>query len=545
MSPDLALWGFLAPLALIAVAVVAGRDPAPRPRRVLAASRVATVGALGLAIAAALFVAVQGPATSPLIGANGLGLSMRLDALSVTLFLLVAFVGVLVVQFSRNYMDGDPRQGPFIGGLCLTLASVMLMVTAGNLVLFAAAWIATSLAFHRLLVFYPERRKALLAARKKWIVARLGDVCVVGAAVLLAGAFGTTDIATLLERASAASDAAIPATVGVAAVLIALAALLKSAQFPTHGWLTEVMETPTPVSALLHAGLINAGGFLAIRFADVLLLAPGALYVLAIVGGVTALFGAAVMLTQPSVKVSIAWSTVAQMGFMLLQCGLGLFTLAVLHLVAHSLYKAHAFLSSGSVVEIKRAAWIPDATPPRAGRVLVSVGLALALYAGLAWVSGSIADKPLQLLAMGAILVMALTVLFAQAMVGVRRPSPYVVGRTVAMGGVVTVAYFALHAGAGALLGGAVPPPPPADSVAIVVMGLLIAVFTAITVLQIVEPSRTTRPAWQAARVHLANGLYANALFDRLIGAMDRARFTPAPAAPVSLSTEPEGRTSS
>ena len=537
MSPTLALWGFLAPLALIAVAALARRDPGFRPRPILAASRAATVGALCLAIAAALFVAVQGPATSPLIGANGLGLSIRLDALSVSLFLLVAFVGVLVVQFSRNYLDGDTRQGTFIGGLCLTLAAVMLMVLAGNLVQFVLAWIATSLAFHRLLVFYQDRRKAILAARKKFIVARLGDACVLGAAVLMAGAFGTADIATLLTRAEAMGADTVSASVIVAGALIAVGALLKSAQFPTHGWLPEVMETPTPVSALLHAGLINAGGFLAIRFADVLLLAPVAMHVLAIVGGFTALFGALVMLTRPSVKVSIAWSTVAQMGFMLLQCGLGLFALATLHLVAHSLYKAHAFLSSGSVVEIKRAAWIPDASPPRTGRVLAGVGLALALYAGLGWTVGALADKPLQVLAMGAILVMALTVLFAQTMVGAGRPSPFVVGRTAALGALVTAVYFGLHGATGALLGGTVPAPPAPDAVALAVMALLLTLFAAITVLQIVEPSRADTPAWRAARVHLSNGLYVNLLFDRLIGAMDvaptTARAAPNPSEPL------------
>jgi len=544
MSSTIALWAFAAPLALIGVAVLAERtSTGTRPVGVLTAARVATVGALALAVVAALAVTLNGPVTSVLVGPGSLGLSIRLDALSVTLFLLVSAVGALVVQFSRNYLDGDERQGVFVGGLCLTLAAVMLLVLAGNLVQFVLAWIATSLALHRLLVFYPDRRKAILAARKKFIVARLGDACVLGAAVLLFAAFGSADIATVLARAEAMGAETVPADVIAAGVLIAFGALLKSAQFPTHGWLPEVMETPTPVSALLHAGLINAGGFLAIRFADVLLLAPVALHVLAIVGGFTALFGAVVMLTRPSVKVSIAWSTVAQMGFMLLQCGLGLFSLAVLHLVAHSLYKAHAFLSSGSVVEIKRAAWIPDASAPRIGRVLAGVGLALALYAGLGWGAGALADKPLQVLAMGAILVMALTVLFAQTMVGAGRPSPFVVGRTAALGALVTTVYFGLHGATAALLGGAVPAPPAPDAVALAVMALLLALFAAITVLQIVEPSRADTPAWRAARVHLSNGLYVNLVFDRLIGAMDAA---PTTARPAPIPSEPlEGRTPS
>src|SRR5690606_19361807 len=137
----------------------------------------------------------------------------------------------------------------------------------------------------------------------------IGAAALILAALLVWVNFGTTDIAAInaLAPSGHGTSAAI-----VAAALLALAAVLKSAQFPTHGWLTEVMEAPTPVSALLHAGVINAGGFLLIRFADLILAAPGVLAVLAIVGGFTALFGALVMLTQPAVKTSLAWSTVAQ-----------------------------------------------------------------------------------------------------------------------------------------------------------------------------------------------------------------------------------------
>ena len=176
-------------------------------------------------------------------------------------------------------------------------------------------------------------------------------MALIAAAVLLTLAYGTTDIAQILSAARAGNGGGLAIA---AAGFLAAAALLKSAQFPMHGWLTEVMETPTPVSALLHAGVINAGGFLLIRFADVMLLAPGVLAVLVMIGGFTALFGGLVMLTQPAVKTSLAWSTVAQMGFMILECGLGLFPLALLHIVAHSLYKAHSFLASGGAVERDR-----------------------------------------------------------------------------------------------------------------------------------------------------------------------------------------------
>ncbi len=225
------------------------------------------------------------------------------------------------------------------------------------------------------------------------------------AAVLLALAYGTTDIATInaAARAGEASPLAL-----AAAALVAVAALLKSAQFPTHGWLTEVMEAPTPVSALLHAGVINAGGFLLIRFADLMLAAPGVLAALAMIGGFTALFGGLVMLTQPAVKTSLAWSTVAQMGFMILQCGLALFPLALLHIVAHSLYKAHAFLASGGAVEQIAAIARPGPVAVPSGAAVGQAFLvALAIYAAVGAVFGvlfGLENKSPQALALGAIL---------------------------------------------------------------------------------------------------------------------------------------------
>ena len=281
-----------APAALIISAVAGFLNPGRRPGL---PPKLAEAAALAGVIAALVSTGVcilQGPGVSPLIGLDGIGLSIRLDAVSVAMVLLVTFIGWVVVRYAATYLDGDARQGAFTGWLSLTLASVMLLVTAGNLVQLVIAWIATSLFLHRLLLFYPDRIAAQRAARKKYVTARFGDVALVSAAGLLAAAFGTTDIATILAAAHAGSGGSL--AVGAAA-LLALAAVLKSAQFPTHGWLTEVMETPTPVSALLHAGVINAGGFLLIRFADVMLLAPGVLAVLVMIGGFTALFGGLVM----------------------------------------------------------------------------------------------------------------------------------------------------------------------------------------------------------------------------------------------------------
>jgi NAD(P)H-quinone oxidoreductase subunit 5 len=223
----------------------------------------------------------------------------------------------------------------------------MLLVIAGNTLQLALAWIATSVFCTSSCCSTPSGWPP--SARR----ARNGSWRAAGDAALIVG---RRDPARPVRHRRHRHDPerrrrdSAPGATWVAAFL-ALAAILKSAQFPTHGWLTEVMETPTPVSALLHAGVINAGGFLLIRFADVMLLSPGVLAVLVMLGGFTALFGGLVMLTQSAVKTSLAWSTVAQMGFMILQCGLALFPLALLHIVAHSLYKAHAFLASGQAVD--------------------------------------------------------------------------------------------------------------------------------------------------------------------------------------------------
>ena len=517
MPTPLATLALAAPAALVAVALLALRQPGLRPRRVLQASRLATLLTLMLAVAASVLVAYCGALSSPLIGWHGIGLSVRLDALSCCMFLLIAFVGLIVVQYSRNYLDGDPRQGDFIGGLCLTLAAVTALVLAGNLFQLVAAWIGTSLSLHRLLVFYRDRRAAVVAARKKFIVARLSDICLIGAALALASAFGSADMATILERARQLTAA--PASVAVATLLLAVAALLKSAQFPTHGWLPEVMETPTPVSALLHAGIINAGGFLVIRFADVMLLFGPALHLLAIIGGFTALFGAVVMLTQPSVKGSLAWSTVGQMGFMLLECGFGAFAFALVHLVTHSLYKAHAFLASGSVVELARTRWQPDLKhAPRVRSMMANVTMALGIYVAASWLFGLLGHESAAVLSLGAILIMGLSLLLAGASRGQAHAA--VLARTAALAVGATAMYFLLQGSAAWLLASTLPPIPAPDTAGWLIMLLAVASFGIVTVLQILAPVWLASEAWCAARVHLANGLYANTLFNRLIGAL-------------------------
>ncbi|WP_262386366.1 proton-conducting transporter membrane subunit [Roseobacter fucihabitans] len=510
---------FLPPIALIIAAFVAFRGPDMRPGTLLRMIEVLALAALATAFLSCVALMAKGAGTSALVGLEGMGLSARLDAVSATMLLLVTFVGWIVVRYSANYMDGEAQQGPFTGWLCATLASVMVLVIAGNILLLAAAWIATSLCLHQLLLHYSDRVAAQRAARKKWITARLGDGALLVAVVLIFVQYGTGDIADILAaaRMGEGHEAA-----GWIASALVLAAILKSAQFPMHGWLTEVMETPTPVSALLHAGVINAGGFLLIRFADVMLLAPGVLAVLVMIGGFTALFGGLVMLTQSAVKTSLAWSTVAQMGFMILQCGLALFPLALLHIVAHSLYKAHAFLASGTAVDGVAAIRRPGPVAiPNASAVGRAFLIALVIYAAVALIFGFTGKSP-QAIALGAILIFGVAYLLAQ---GLADAAPRVLTqRTAAFSVAAAVGYFALQTGAEWLMQGTLPATPAPGPLEWALIVLAILSFGLVAVAQAMFPLWAYHPAAAGMRVHLSNGLYANAVFDKLLGGWSTKR---------------------
>ncbi|SFK89538.1 proton-conducting transporter membrane subunit [Methylocapsa palsarum] len=502
----------LAPAALFLIAAVGFLSRSRRTRNRLRLAEAPTLVAILVAVVSAVVLVLHGPADSRLIGLGGVGLSVRIDAISVTMSLLVSFIGWVVVRYAGTYLDGEARQGAFTGWLCMTLASVLLLVVSGNLVQLVLAWVATSLFLHRLLLFYPDRIEAQRAAAKKFVTARIGDVALISAGVLLMLAYGTTDIAAILTAARACSGGGLAIA---ASGFLAAAALLKSAQFPTHGWLTEVMETPTPVSALLHAGVINAGGFLLIRFADVMLLAPGVLAVLVVIGGFTALFGGLVMLTQPAVKTSLAWSTVAQMGFMILECGLALFPLALLHIVAHSLYKAHSFLASGGAVELIAAKRRPGPVAiPKAGAVGRAFLLALAIYAVVGFGFGFQHKSP-QAIALGAILIFGVAYMLAQ---GLADAAPKALTqRTIVYAVATSFSYFALQAFAVWLTAGVLPAAPAPGPLQWALIVLAVISFGLVAIVQAMFPLWAYHPAAAGLRVHLSNGFYANAVFDRLL----------------------------
>ncbi|WP_284264741.1 proton-conducting transporter membrane subunit [Roseicyclus amphidinii] len=505
---DLPPLPLLAPAIIVVAMAFAFTTPGRRPGAAPRIAELAALGAFAVAVLSGLALLVAGPATLA-VGP----VALRLDGVSAVMLALVSFVGWVVLRYAATYMDGEDRQGAFTGWLCATLAAVMMLVTAGTLVVFVLAWVATSVFLQRLLLFYGNRVGARRAARKKWVTSRLGDLALIAAAVLLQIGYGTGEIAAIL---AAASEGVAPAGAAWAPAFLALAALLKSAQFPMHGWLTEVMETPTPVSALLHAGVINAGGFLLIRFADVMLLAPGVLAVLVMIGGFTALFGGLVMLTQPAVKTSLAWSTVAQMGFMILQCGLALFPLALLHILAHSLYKAHAFLAAGQAVEGVAAIRRPGPVAiPNGAAVLKAFVAALAIYAAVGLGFGFDGKSP-QAVALGAILIFGVAYLLAQ---GLADAAPAALTRRTALMSVAaSAAYFALQRGSEWLMSGTLPATPAPGPLEWALIVLAVISFGAVAIAQAMFPLWAYHPAAAGLRVHLSNGLYANAVLDRLLG---------------------------
>ena len=362
----------LAPAALMLLAGLLPRLAAAAPgalwQRFTWLSTLAFIGA-------AVSLGLQFPSSAAAVAWPAWAHGLATDPLEALLAVLVQFLGTVIGVFSARYLEGEPGQRRYIAGLAGVLAAVHLLLLANHWLLLIAAWAAVGLALQQLLCFYAERPFALLAAHKKRLADRLADVLLLAAAALAWSAVGSGSLADLRQYLDA-HGASSP--LQWSAVLLALAVILRTALLPVHGWLIQVMEAPTPVSALLHAGVINLGGFVLIRFAPLLDAAAPARWLLVAVGLATAMLAGLVMLTRISIKVRLAWSTVAQMGFMVLECGLGLYTLAALHLIGHSLYKAHTFLSASAVVQQSRMQTMRGNTRASVASLLAAPLLALA-----------------------------------------------------------------------------------------------------------------------------------------------------------------------
>jgi NAD(P)H-quinone oxidoreductase subunit 5 len=263
--------------------------------------------------------------------------------------LLVQLLGTAIGVFSSKHLQGEPRQRIYIAALAGVLMSVHFLLLANHWIVLIAAWAAIECAMDFLLCFYRDRPFALLAAHKKRVTDRAADVLLIAAAAFAWVQIGSGSLSALWAYI-AAGHAASPLLTASATCLV-LAVIARTALMPVHGWLVQVMEAPTPVSALLHAGVVNLGGYVLVLFAPLLGVSLIARWLLVVFGLVSAVVAGMVLLTRVSQKVHLAWSTIAQMGFMLLECGLGLYLFAALHLLGHSLYKAHNFLAASSAVK--------------------------------------------------------------------------------------------------------------------------------------------------------------------------------------------------
>jgi NADH-quinone oxidoreductase subunit L len=334
-----------------------------RPAREIARISVGTSAAI-FALALALFLTSLG-VPEPRIAGFGLDLfTLLIDPLSTLMALAVSAIGLIVHVFSVRYMQDDPAYTRFFVLLDGIIGVILLMVMAGDLLTLLLAWHLLGVLLYFLLSHDTARESATRYAFWTLFTHRVGDLPLLAATALLYHAYGTFNIPELFRHIAADPAATtvfglqLTETVGL---LVLLAAFAKSAQFPLHTWLPYTMEGPTPVSALMHAGIVNAGGFLINRFAPVFVHTDSVLQLAVVVGLITTIMGSLMMLMQSDIKKALGYSTMGQMGYMIMECGLGAFSLAIYHLLAHGVFKATLFLGSGGIIgDARRDPNIPE-----------------------------------------------------------------------------------------------------------------------------------------------------------------------------------------
>ena len=314
-------------------------------------------GVLSFFIALVLLVALlTNSQPGPVSLGNTWGILLA-DPLSVLMSAVIAGISMIVRIYSVRYMIEDQGYGRFFVLLDLIVASLYLMVCAGDLITLLVAWHLIGVLLYFLLGHDTRSSSAFRYAFWTLITYRIGDIAMVLAAGFLFHAYGTWSLTEIFQHLSTESiphvyfGVALPELVGI---FLAIAAFARSAQFFLHNWLPYTMGGPTPVSALMHAGIVNAGGFLINRFAPVFVHTGGVLHWLFIVGLVTAVTGSVLMLIQNDIKKSLGYSTMGQMGFMIMECGVGAFSLAIYHLIAHGMFKGTMFLGAGNIINEAR-----------------------------------------------------------------------------------------------------------------------------------------------------------------------------------------------
>jgi NAD(P)H-quinone oxidoreductase subunit 5 len=421
----------------------------------------AAAAALGFFLAAALTVAVvaSGPVSAVAEAGDGRAvIGLFADRLGVVLLLLVLGVSAIVQLFASRYLSADPGLRRLIAAAGITTSAVAALVTAATLSGLVVAWLISGAGLLAMLGQRADLASARLGVRRAALAFAVGDLALVAGAVVVWATIGDLDLRRVGAEAARLSGEQVGvlgfSAGSVFACLLVVATMGRSAQIPLQRWLPATLAAPTPVSALLHAGLVNAGGFLLVRMAPVFGLSAVATHLAFAAGALTALYGTGLMLAKPDVKGGLAHSTMGQMGFMVMACALGAFAAAIFHLVAHGMYKATLFLGADSVVHNdKRRAVVPRPAPggapwPATVRLVVAAAVpAAALVLALAsFAPGALEHS-------GAIVLIvfawASATQAAWAWLGCT-PGRVVAGLTALAG--ACVAYVALVAGANAFL---------------------------------------------------------------------------------------------
>ncbi len=327
----------------------------------------AIAGSFILSIFAFVQVLNDGPIEVPLYtlltsGNLTIDLVLYIDQLTVLLLLLVSGVSGVVHVYSSRYMIDDPKYNQFFAVIALFTFSMLMLVMSSNLLMLYVFWEVMGICSYLLISHAADRRSAGQAATKAFLVNAVADVGFGLGVILAFGTFGTLDISQILELAPTMTNDTVNVlawmgldlhirSVTLISLLLFTGAMGKSAQIPFHVWLPFAMEAPTPVSALIHAAtMVNAGPFLLVRLSPLIILSPAAMTFIALIGAATAVFAGIVSLTQSDIKKILAYSTISQIGFMVMACGLGAFAVAIFHLLAHGCYKAFFFLSTGNTL---------------------------------------------------------------------------------------------------------------------------------------------------------------------------------------------------
>lgn len=521
----LILGSLIAALALGAALTATGGSVSRRVARLVPW----LMGAVGLAAVAGL--AGSHPTWQPIAVAHAghayaLSLGLRPDLIGLAMTAFIAGIGLVVYRYAEHYLLGDRRREGFLAALAGVVVAAMLQALSPGVVQFALGWIAASVGLIRL-IGHEGTAPALRAARAKFLTSLVGDAGMVVAIFALLVGPGTTDFAGL---ATALAGGGHQGALLLAGCAVVWAILCKTALVPAQHWLIGTVEAPTPLSALMHAGVVNAGGILAMLLSPLFAATPAALDLLLAIGLVSAVVGTLVMWAQTDLKRSLAWSTVGQMGFMAVQCGAGAFGAAFLHLLGHGCYKADAFLRSGTLeraVETRPVAERPVAAVARwaIGVVIAAATLVVAyrlLRTDPGTMPGGWALLAIQALAMGQML---------------GTPTTGRIGWPRRLGLLVPGAalYAALTVGVEHLLAGSVARIPANRSpIGSGLMVLAPVALAGLGLLWVVLPAIASHPTVIAWRIHAGHSFYLPQLAERLFRTGRTGRRQP----PVTTSME-------